>query len=65
MSYATNHVKRNAETGEVAIRTVFDESEPALAAMAWLVATAHAGAKHAKTDEVDSWDDLYTPPAAE
>ena len=61
MSYSQGHVKRDPATGNVAIRTQFDDSIPELAAMAWLVATALVGAKHATTAEVDGWDDLYTP----
>jgi hypothetical protein len=56
------HVKRNAATAEVAIRTSFDESVPQLASMAWLVATMNIGARNATTAEVADWDDLYEPP---
>ena len=56
------HVKRNPETGDIAIRTIFPEdSTPQLANMAWLVATANIGARHVKSDEVEEWDDLYVP----
>lgn len=56
------HIKRNPETGDVAIRTIFPEdSTPQLANMAWLVATANIGARHVKSDEVEEWDDLHIP----
>lgn len=66
MTYQTGHVKHDAETNQVALRTIFPEDEsPQLAAMAWLVATPNAGVRHAVTAEVADWDDLYTPPAAD
>lgn len=65
-SYETGHVKRNSETGDVALRTIFPEDQgPQLANMAWLVATPNSGARHAGTPEIDSWTDLYTPTTAE
>lgn len=60
--YAAGHVKRNDETGAVAIRTVFPEDDPALVQMAWLISTSNIGARHTGTSEVDSWTDLFTPP---
>lgn len=62
MTYNQGHVKRDPDSGSVAIRTQFDDSVPELAAMAWLVATVNVGARHAKTEDVDAWDDLYTAP---
>jgi len=61
--YAEGHIKRDPATGASAIRTVFpdDESTPQLAAMTWLVATTNVGARHARTSEVEAWDDLYVP----
>jgi|APCry1669189241_1035207.scaffolds.fasta_scaffold460098_1 hypothetical protein len=61
MSYAEGHVKRDPNTGSVAIRTGFDDSIEQLAAMAWLIATPNIGARNATTYQVESWDDLYTP----
>lgn len=61
-NYHQYHVKRNPGTGEVALRTTFDESIPQLAAMAWLVSTPSIGARNATTSEVEEWDDLYEPP---
>lgn len=61
---ATGSVKRNPETGDVAVRTAFPEGENSqLDGMAWLVATVQIGARHATSGEVESWDDLYTPDA--
>jgi len=60
--YHQGHIKRNATTAEVAIRTSFDESIPQLANMAWLIATMNIGARNATTAEVAGWDDLYEPP---
>lgn len=62
MDYKPLHVKRNPESGAVAIRTVFEEVG-ALAEHAWLVATPNAGAISKTTADVDGWDDLYTPEA--
>lgn len=62
--YAEGHVKRDIESGAVAIRTIFPEDEPALAGQAWLVATVNRGAQFARTVEVEGWDDVFTPPSA-
>ena len=62
--YAKGHVKHNPTTDEVALRTIFPEDQgPQLANMAWLIATPNAGARNAPGTEVESWADLYTPPA--
>jgi len=56
------HIKRDPETGAVAIRTIFPEySSPQLAGMAWLIATPNVGARHTASDGVAGWDDLYVP----
>lgn len=60
--YDAGHIKRNPETGEVAIRTGFDETISNLAGLAWLGATIGGGPTHHTTAEVDGWDDLYDPP---
>lgn len=62
VTYQSGHVKRNPETGEVAIRTGFDESISELANLAWLGATIGGGPRHHTTSEVTGWDDLYYPP---
>lgn len=61
MSHQAGHIKRDPASGAVAIRTNFDEANPQLAPMAWLVGTIGMGSRHAPTTEVDGWDDLYTP----
>ena len=61
--YNEGHVKRDADTKSVALRTIFPEDEPALAGQAWLVATPNRGAYFARTSDVASWVDVYTPPA--
>ena len=63
--YLTGHVKRNPETGMIAIRTIFPETDDQFRAMAWLIATPNIGARNGSTADVDSWDDLYTPPVPE
>lgn len=62
-NYLKGHVKHNVATGEVAVRTYFDETNPTLAPLAWLVATVGHGSRNTSTIEVDNWNDLYTPPA--
>lgn len=64
MTY-TGHVKRNPDTDEVAVRSIFDEDEPSLAGQAWLVVSPARGARFAASPEVDGWDDLYTAAAPE
>lgn len=56
-------IKRDPATGAVAIRTHFDETNPQLAPMAWIVASIKLGSRQASSAEVAEWDDLYTPPA--
>ena len=57
------HVKRDPATGNVALRTIFPDDDPGLSNMAWLVSTPNVGARHAKTSEVEDWEDLYIPEA--
>lgn len=61
--FSAGHVKRNPNSGEVAIRTMFpeDPDAPQLMAMAWLVATTNIGARNASTDQVAEWEDLFVP----
>lgn len=63
MIYLAGHVKRNAETNEIAMRTTFsdDTSVPQMARLAWLVSTVSMGARNAYTAEVESWADLFIP----
>ena len=60
--YPPGSVKRNTETDEVALRTVFPE-----AGMAWLIATKNVGARNVATEDVaaPAWVDVYTAPAPE
>lgn len=60
MTYLAGHIKHNAETDEVALRTIFPEDQgPQMANMAWLIATKNTGARNAPSTEVEGWDDLY------
>lgn len=62
MTYATGHVKRNTETGEVAVRTIFPISENTQQAMMeWLCAAPNTGPRNTWTIEVESWEDLFVP----
>lgn len=61
MTYLAGHVKRDPETGAVAIRTVYDETIPQLARKAWQVATPNIGGLSRFTADVEDWDDLYIP----
>lgn len=55
--YQTGHIRRNQETGEVALRTIFPSQ------MAWLIGTINTGARNGKTEEVEGmgWEDVYVP----
>lgn len=59
--YVAGHVKRNPETGEVAVRTVFPTDNPRLARLEWVIASTNIGARNAYGDEVAGWDDLFVP----
>ena len=59
--YSKGHVKHDPVTGDVAVRTQFSEEDPQLAPMAWLVSTTNMGARHATTESVAGWDDLFIP----
>ena len=60
--YLEGAIKRDPESGAVAIRTIFPEDQGAqLAGMAWLVATPNVGARHTTSDGVTGWEDLYVP----
>jgi len=59
--YKTGHVKRDPETGAVAVRTRIREDDPQLALLAWRVTDARTGTRHLTTAEVDGWEDLFTP----
>lgn len=63
--YVKGHVRRNAETGEIALRTTFpdDPANPGMARLAWLISTTSRGARNAYTAEVEQpgWEDLLAP----
>lgn len=61
VSMPTNSVLRNPQTGAVAIRTIFDQAEPAFADMTWLIATSSQGALNVSSASVDGWDILFVP----
>ena len=65
MTYQAGHIKHNADTLDVAVRTSFPEDDERLAQMAWVVAGPNSRTRHASTDKVADWADLYIPPAAE
>lgn len=59
MTYSQGHVKRNPDTGEVAVRTQYPEGlSSQMDAMAWCVASPTTGPRSASTDEVGVWTDL-------
>jgi len=62
--YAVGHLKRNTESGEVAVRTIFPIGKtPEEAMMEWLCAAPNAGPRNAKTQDVEGpdWVDVYIP----
>lgn len=63
MTYLVGHVKRDPETGAVAVRTRFDETIPQLTRRAWQIATPNIGGRGAPTSDVEDWDDLFIPEA--
>lgn len=59
-TYQAGHVKRNPETGAVAIRTIFEDGVfPGV--QGWLQATTNIGAHHRATADVEGWEDLHIP----
>lgn len=61
--YSAGHVKRNPETGAIAVRTVYDETQPQLARRAWQISTTNTGGRGVPTSDVEDWDDLFIPEA--
>lgn len=57
--YAAGDVKRDPDSGDVAVRTTNDDTGER-ANRAWLVATQTRGARFASNSDVDGWDDIYT-----
>jgi hypothetical protein len=67
MTYETGHAKRNTQTGEVAVRTVFPVGDtPQQQMMEWLCAAPNTGPRNTWTQEVEGtdWTDLYVPTPA-
>lgn len=58
--YKEGHVKRNPETGEVALRTHFADNAD-FVNMLWLVSNSVRGPYNVGTLAVDLWDDLFVP----
>lgn len=63
MPYTVGHIKHNAEQNLVALRTIFSE-DVLINNQAWIIATPNQGAFFMRTSDVESWPDLYVPPAA-
>jgi hypothetical protein len=63
MDYQEGHIKRNPETLESATRTHFPQDD--FPGLSWLVCSTKVGPRNAPTSEVESWEDVYTPPVAE
>lgn len=62
--YATGHVKRDPETGTVAVRTGWPDQDPWRKQL-WMSATTRSGAHFLTAGDVEDWDDLYVPPEPE
>lgn len=60
--YAEGHVKRDPETGVIALRTHFPDNAD-FTTMTWLCASSVRGPYNVGTAAVDAWDDLFVPPA--
>lgn len=60
---ATGTIKRDPITGSVAIRTHFDDTNPQLAGLAWLIGTPNLGPRSGTNTDVADWDVLYDPEA--
>lgn len=61
IEYRAGHIKRNPETGAVAVRTIFPPTDDQFRAMAWLIATPNIGARNGSDTDVENWEDLYVP----
>ena len=59
--YQTGHVKRDPQTGNIAIRTIQSDTDPLIRERAWLGSTTFRGSFFATTETVASWDDLFVP----
>lgn len=63
MPYLQGHVKRNPDTGAVAVRSRFPDDRPEFERFQWSVASPVSGPKALGTSDVESWDDLFVPEA--
>lgn len=61
MPYLAGHVKRNPETGAVAVRTSYPDDRPEFDRFQWQVATVNTGPRSVPTSDVEAWDDLFIP----
>lgn len=68
--YYAGHVKREPESGAVALRTPHPEPEegaeiPFGGHPTWMVISLYAGPIYMRTDAVEAWDDIYVagPPS--
>ena len=55
------HVKRNPDTGDVALRTPFSTQD--FPDNSWIVIGVRSGAKTRPHSHVEGWDDIYTQEA--
>lgn len=61
MPYAVGHVKRDPESGEVAVRTIFPVDDYVDPEMEWLCVAPNTGPRNTSTTTVEEWDDIYVP----
>lgn len=61
--YRVGHIKRNPETGAVAVRTIqpAEPISPTGMPRAWLIASTTSGARFAHTSTVEDWPDVFEP----
>lgn len=71
-AYRRDHVKRDPATGRYAVRSSFDDEDPAQENRAWTILGGNTpsgmpniGTSRARTADVDEWDDLIVPPESE
>lgn len=61
MMYLAGHVKRNPETGAVAVRTRYPDDRPEFERFQWQIASPITGPKSCPTADVQDWADLFVP----
>lgn len=57
-SLPTGSILRNPQNGAIAIRTIFDETDPFLTKSAWNVGTVNQGAQLVQSSSVNGWEIL-------